>query len=68
MNVLNSLDASHISTLCHRNHMDVDPSAFGSMKYNPSPSPSSDDSIVTSNQNSKRNRKGRVRRRICEPL
>jgi hypothetical protein len=48
-NVLNSLDASQLSTLCHGHHVDV-PS---STKSSPPPSTFSGESIATSNQKSK---------------
>jgi len=59
MNVMNTLDASQISTLCHGHHMDVGPLHSASMESTPSPYPSSSESISNSNQKSKRNRKGK---------
>jgi hypothetical protein len=50
-NVPNDLDASHLRTLCHGNHVDV-PS---STKSSPPPSTFSGESIDTSNWKSKRN-------------
>jgi hypothetical protein len=35
LNVMNGLDASHISTLCHGHQLDVDPLPFVSMKSTP---------------------------------
>jgi hypothetical protein len=58
-NVLNSLDASQLSTLCHGHHVDV-PS---STKSSPPPSTFSGESIATSNQKSKRNRKRKNRKK-----
>jgi hypothetical protein len=48
-NVLNSLDTSQLSTLCHGNHVDVPSSS----KSSPPPSPTSGESTVTSNRKSK---------------
>jgi hypothetical protein len=48
-NVLNSIDASQLSTLCHGHHFDVPLST----KYYPPPSPTFGESIVISNQKSK---------------
>jgi hypothetical protein len=52
-NVPNALDASQLSTLCPGHPVDVSSSANSS----PPPSPTFGESIVTSNQKSKRNRK-----------
>jgi hypothetical protein len=49
LNVPNSLDDFQIRNLCHKHLMDVDPLPSTSMKYNPSPSPSSGESLDTSN-------------------
>ena len=48
-NVPNALDASLLSTLCHGYPIDVS----SSTKSSPLPSPTSGESIVTSNQKSK---------------
>jgi hypothetical protein len=64
LNVPNALDASQISTLCHGNHMDVDPLPSASTKSTPSPSPSSGESLATSNQKSKRNRKRKSKKKV----
>jgi hypothetical protein len=58
-NVLNSLDASQLRTLCHGHHVDV-PS---STKSSPPPSSFSGESLATSNQKSKRNRKRKNRKK-----
>jgi hypothetical protein len=58
-NVLNSLDSSQLSTLCHGHHVDVPSSA----KASPPPSPASGESTVTSNWKSKRNRKRKNRKK-----
>jgi hypothetical protein len=58
-NVLNSLDASQLSTLCHGNNVDV-PSSTNAF---PPPSSASGEGKVTSNQNSKRSRKRNNRKK-----
>jgi hypothetical protein len=55
----NTLDASQLRTLCHGHHVDV-PS---STKSSPPPSAFSGESIATSNQKSKRNRKRKNRKK-----
>jgi hypothetical protein len=62
-NVLNALDASQISTLCHGNCMDVDPSAFALANSTPSPSPPFGEIVATSNQKSKRNKKRKSKKK-----
>jgi hypothetical protein len=62
-NVLNYLDASQIITLCHGHQMNVDPLSFACAKSTYTPSPSSGESIVTSNQKSKRNRKRKIKKK-----
>jgi hypothetical protein len=63
LNVLNSLDASQISTLCHGHQIDVDPLPSSLVKSTPPPSPSSGESLATSNQKSKRNRKRKSKKK-----
>jgi hypothetical protein len=58
-NVLNALDSSQLSTLCHGHHVDV-PS---STKNSPPPYPASGESAITSNQKSKRSRKRKNRKK-----
>jgi hypothetical protein len=57
LNVPNALDASQIRTLCHGNHMDVDPSPSALSKSTPFSFPSSGEIVATSNEKYKRNRK-----------
>jgi hypothetical protein len=52
-NVPNDIDASHLSTLCHGNNVDVPLLE----NYSPHPSPTSRECIITSNWKSKRSRK-----------
>jgi hypothetical protein len=49
MNALNSLDASHIRTLCHGHRMDADPLPYELAKSTSPPCPSSGESPTTSN-------------------
>ena len=58
-NVLNALDASQLRTLSHGHPVDVS----SSTKSSPPPSPTSGESIVTSNQKFKRNRKRKNRKK-----
>jgi hypothetical protein len=58
-NVLNALDAYYLSTLSHGHPVDVSLSA----KSSPPPSPTSGESIVTSNRKSKQNRKRKNRKK-----
>jgi hypothetical protein len=61
-NVPNYLDDSHISTLCHGNRMDIYPLPPSSMKSSTPPSSFSSESILTSNQMYKRNRKRNIKK------
>jgi hypothetical protein len=69
LNVKNSLDASHISTLCQGHRMDVDTLPFASVKSTPPPPPpsSSSESYATSNQKSKWNRKRKSKKKSPNP-
>lgn len=57
LNVLNSHDTSQIRTLCQGYRTDFDPLSSAPVKSDPCFSPSSGESLGTSNQKSKRNRK-----------
>jgi hypothetical protein len=57
LNVLNSLDASYINTVCHGHRMDVYPLSSAPMNFAPYFSPSFGESLGTSNQKSKMNNK-----------
>jgi hypothetical protein len=63
LNVPNSLYDSYISTLFHKNRIDVDYLPYSFTKYNPPPFASSGEILYTNNHKSKRNTKMNIKKK-----